>query len=96
MKERYNWCGKIDLIVLNNINYHTEWLLGAMGQDGEHVEEFVYENDDLTGTQVANASRVNEPIIYTGRQKAKKLTAADADASKEAMAREVVVEDVEK
>jgi hypothetical protein len=48
MKERYNWCGKIDLIVLNNINYHTEWLLGAMGQDGEHVEEFVYENGDLT------------------------------------------------
>jgi len=48
--------------------------------------KFVYENDDLTWTQVANASGVNEPIVNIRGQKAKKL--AGVDASKAAMADE--------
>ena len=60
---------------------------------GEPEEELVFANDDLTWDQVANASGVNEPIIYTRRQRANDLAAACA--SKETMARQVEEEGVE-
>ena len=68
LKDRYDCLDKIDPVMLYNFNYHTKWLtreMGEMGEDGEPVEEFVHENDDLTWDQVANASGVNEPIVNT-------------------------------
>ena len=64
-----------------------------MGEDGEPEEELVFENDDLTWDQVANASGVNEPLIYTRRQRANDLAAACA--SKERMRQQVEEEGVE-
>lgn len=53
------------------INYHIEWLVGEMREireDNEPLEEeLVHENDDLTWSQVANASGINEPVICTRR-----------------------------
>lgn len=73
MIEGYEIRDKIDHMVLSEINYHTEWLVGEMGgigQDGEPIEEdLVHKNDDLTWSQVANASGVNEPLIYTRRSR---------------------------
>ncbi|WJX72861.1 hypothetical protein P8452_56698 [Trifolium repens] len=60
---------------------------------GEPEEELVFENDDLTWDQVANASGVNEPIIYTRRQRENDLAAACA--SKERMTQQVEEEGVE-
>ena len=96
--DRFNIRDKIDPMVLNDVNYHTEWFLGemGMGEDGEPEEELVFENDDLTWDQVANASGVNEPLIYTRsstRQRANNLAAACA--SKETMAQQVEEEGVE-
>ncbi|WJX54375.1 hypothetical protein P8452_40264 [Trifolium repens] len=96
--DRFNIRDKIDPMVLNEVNYHTEWFLGemGMGEDGEPEEELVFENDDLTWDQVANASGVNEPLIYTRsstRQRANNLAAACA--SKETMAQQVEEERVE-
>jgi hypothetical protein len=53
----------------------------------------VYENDNLTWSQVAEASGVNEPLVYTRSQRAKDLAAACA--RKETMAQQVEDEGVE-
>jgi hypothetical protein len=80
-------------MVLNDVNYHTEWFLGELREDGEPEEELVFENDNLTWDQVADASGVNDSAIYTRRQRAKDLAAACP--SKETMAQQVEDEDVE-
>jgi hypothetical protein len=80
-------------MVLNDVNYHTEWFLGELREDGEPEEELVFENDNLTWDQVADASGVNDSAIYTRRQRAKDLVAACA--SKETMAQQVEEEGVE-
>ncbi|KAK2362242.1 hypothetical protein QL285_087320 [Trifolium repens] len=93
LTDRYNCRDKIDPMVLNDVNYHTEWFLGELREDGEPEEELVFENDNLTWDQVADASRVNDSAIYTRRQRAKDLAAACA--SKETMAQQVEEEGVE-
>lgn len=47
--ERFEIWDKIDPIVFGEVNYHTQWLVEDMGEDGEPLQEdLVHEDDDLT------------------------------------------------
>ena len=65
--ERFEIRDKIDPMEFNEINFHTEWLVGEMENVGDDGEDLVHPNHDLTWSQVADASGANEPIIYTRR-----------------------------
>lgn len=72
------------------INYHTQWLVEDIGEDGEHLEEdLVHKDDDLTCAQVAETSEINEFVIYTRRSRLLEVTRAS-------MIQQVMVGDVEK
>ncbi|KAI5440894.1 hypothetical protein KIW84_010383 [Lathyrus oleraceus] len=61
---------KIDPMEFSEINYHTQWLVEEMGEDGEPLQEdLVHEDDDLTWAQVTETSGTNEPVIYTRRSR---------------------------
>lgn len=55
--ERFEIQDKIDHMEFGKINYHTEWLVGEMGEigkDGEPLEEdLVHEDDDLTWSELS-------------------------------------------
>nr|XP_027193546.1 uncharacterized protein LOC101501031 [Cicer arietinum] len=95
LKERYDCRDVIDPIVLNDDNdYINEFEVGDLGDDGEPVEELVYAGDNLTWTDVANASGANEPVVYTRRAVKEKATASASRAiAQETISKEVVVEE---
>ncbi|XP_027193035.1 uncharacterized protein [Cicer arietinum] len=95
LKERYDCRDVIDPIVLNDDNdYINEFEVGDLGDDGEPVEELVYAGDNLTWTDVANASGANEPVVYTRRAAKEKATASASRAiAQETISKEVVVEE---
>ena len=87
--ERFEIRDKIDHMEFGEINYHTQWLVEEMGEDGESLQEdLVHEDDDLTWAQVTEASGVNEPVIYTRRSRL-------LEGASTSRAQQVVVEDVE-
>ncbi|KAI5409264.1 hypothetical protein KIW84_054898, partial [Lathyrus oleraceus] len=87
--ERFKIRDKIDPIEFGEINYHTQWLVEEMGEDGEPLQEdLVHEDDDLTWAQVTETNGVNEPVIYTRRSRLLEVASTS-------MAQQVVVEDVE-
>ncbi|XP_050885002.1 uncharacterized protein LOC127088128 [Lathyrus oleraceus] len=68
--ERFEIRDKIDPMEFSEINYHTQWLVEEMGEDGEPLQEdLVHEDDDLTWAQVTETSGTNEPVIYTRRSR---------------------------
>ncbi|XP_027187631.1 uncharacterized protein [Cicer arietinum] len=95
LKECYDCRDVIDPIVLNDDNdYINEFELGDLGEDGEPIEELVYVGDNLTWTDVANASGANEPVVYTRRAtKEKAAASASKTIAQEAISKEVVVEE---
>lgn len=48
LKKKKDCCNIIDIMVLCDINYHTEWLVEEMRENSESIEEMVCKNDDLT------------------------------------------------
>ena len=79
--ERFEIRDKIDPMEFNEINFHTEWLVGEMEKVGDDGENLVHPNDDLTWSQVADASGANEPIIYTRRTTRQKEVGSTSQAT---------------
>ncbi|VFQ82614.1 unnamed protein product [Cuscuta campestris] len=67
LQRRYNARDSIDPISLSDIDDSNEWLTGEM--DGEE-NDLVFEGEDLTWTQVSEASGANEPSYVTRGNKA--------------------------
>ncbi|CAI8588967.1 unnamed protein product [Vicia faba] len=65
--ERFEIQDKIDLMKFNEINFHTEWLMGEMENVGDDGEDLIHPNHDLNWSQVVDASGANESIIYIRR-----------------------------
>nr|XP_004506570.1 uncharacterized protein LOC101512872 [Cicer arietinum] len=95
LKERYDYRDVIDPIVLNDDDdYINEFEVGDLGEHGEPIEELVYVSDNLTWTNVANASGANELMVYTTRASKEKAVASASKAiAQEAISKEVVVEE---
>nr|XP_004500101.1 uncharacterized protein LOC101496546 [Cicer arietinum] len=95
LKERYDCRDVIDPIILNDYDdYINEFEVGDLGDDDKPVEELVYAGDNLTWTDVANASGANEPVVYTRRAAKEKAAASVSRAiTQEAISKEVVVEE---
>ncbi|XP_004510496.1 uncharacterized protein [Cicer arietinum] len=95
LKERYDCRDVIEPIVLNDDgDYINEFEVRDLGEDDELVEELVYADDNLTWTDVANASEANEPMVYTRRATKEKAVASASKAiAQEAISKKVVVEE---
>ena len=75
VKERYDNDDVIDLVIVDDINGSSEWLLGdeCLGGEGDVVYD-----DDLGWLRVEIASDVVEPVINTRSQAASQKAAAAA------------------
>ncbi|XP_022147661.1 uncharacterized protein LOC111016530 [Momordica charantia] len=66
LKERYTLQDQLDPITLDHIDESNEWLIGTLEEeDGQEENELVFDDDDLTWGDVAEASGVREPIRQT-------------------------------
>ncbi|KAF8413307.1 hypothetical protein HHK36_001285 [Tetracentron sinense] len=65
--ERFKARNSLDPITLRDINDCNEWLIGSM------QEQLVYEEDDLTWDQVAEASVANEHRVWLTRSRLQSL-----------------------
>ncbi|GKU89252.1 hypothetical protein SLEP1_g3416 [Rubroshorea leprosula] len=76
LKARYNMRDEIDPIVLNEIDFDNEWLVGESGEVEDAHNDLVFENDNLTWGDVERASGAREIRTYTRGQAKKNTTAA--------------------
>ncbi|KAH7681554.1 Ribonuclease H-like protein [Dioscorea alata] len=69
LKARYDMQDVIDPISLNDIDDCSEWLVGEMGDNVDNErsveDELAFEGDSLTWDEVARASGVGHPHIFT-------------------------------
>ena len=68
LKKRYNECDTIDPISLKDIDDSNEWLIGRMEDEDSHggaQDDFVFDDDNLTWSDVARAIRAEEARFYT-------------------------------
>ncbi|GKV37081.1 hypothetical protein SLEP1_g45149 [Rubroshorea leprosula] len=76
LKARYNMRDEIDPIVLNEIDFDNEWLVGESGEVEDAHNDLVFENDNLTWGDVERASGAREIRTYTRGQAKRNTTAA--------------------
>ncbi|GKV13856.1 hypothetical protein SLEP1_g24823 [Rubroshorea leprosula] len=74
LKARYDTRDEIDPIVLNEIDFDNEWLVGESGEVEDAHNDLVFENDNLTWGDVERALGAREIRTYTKGQ-AKRNTA---------------------
>ncbi|GKV34247.1 hypothetical protein SLEP1_g42637 [Rubroshorea leprosula] len=67
---------EIDPIVLNEIDFDNEWLVGESGEVEDVHNDSVFENDNLTWGDVKRASGAREIRTYTRGQAKRNATAA--------------------
>lgn len=97
LKERYTLQDQLDPITLDHIDESNEWLIGTLEEeDGQEENELVFDDDDLTWGDVAEASGVREPIRQTrtyARSKGKSPATPAPTTSRVRKSVQVVVSD---
>lgn len=94
LKERFHNRDVIDPILLNDIDYSNEWMVGEMCGDGEVAkEQLVLDDGILTWGVVGNVVGAGEPMTFNRQQaKLKKEVTSRPSSSK---ARNIIEDDEE-
>ena len=81
LKERFGSADLVDPILLNDIDYSNEWLVGETGGDGG-AEEKVLNDDTLTWEAVSDVIGAGKSLKHTRQQAKLKKVASRPSSSR--------------